>query len=357
VPTLFAYVDTKHSFYELFDPNIGLYVRSGVMDGDKDTGIDPFMRSYPDLIDVGIMGHCLHAHTGQCLRAGVQCYQGGNTISHPNMTLIDYQRIIDESQGKVMQIALGGRGDPNLHEDFAAILRYTKEHGIVPNYTTSGMALTDDQVALTKEYCGAVAVSWYGADYTIGALRRFIDAHVTTNIHYVLNKATLAQAIDRLQRPDGFPEGINAVVFLLHKPVGLGQQDQVLTPDMEQVQEFFDIINRGEFPYLIGFDACSIPGVLNYAQSLDTRFFDTCEGARFSMYISSDMIATPCSFDQQFRYGYSLTDGFIQEAWDSPQFEAFRDHMRDACPDCNRRGTCMGGCPLTPEIVLCNDRK
>jgi len=35
--------------------------RSGILDKDgRDTGIDPFMASFPHLLDVGIMGHCAH---------------------------------------------------------------------------------------------------------------------------------------------------------------------------------------------------------------------------------------------------------------------------------------------------------
>lgn len=340
---------------ETFDPATGFYIRSGIMEGGKDTGVDPFMRSYPGLIDIGIMGSCQHARTGQCLRAGVQCYQGGSTVTQPDMSLDNYKSIIDESKDKVMQVALGGRGDPNLHADFGAILAYTRENGIIPNYTTSGMLLTDEQIALSKEHCGAVAVSWYGADYTIDALCRLISAGVTTNIHYVLNKSTIEQAGDILAHEHGLPYGLNAIIFLLHKPVGLGRQEEVLSVDMPMVRRFFDLVEHGHFLYKLGFDACTIPGIVTQTPSLDSTYFDSCEGGRYSMYISPDMIATPCSFDQDFKYGYKL--GSIENAWGSTQFEAFRSILRNACPGCSTRNVCMGGCPLHPEIVLCERRK
>lgn len=270
------------------------------------------------------------------------------------MSLDDYRRIIDESKGKVMQVALGGRGDPNLHADFGAILAYTRENGIIPNYTTSGMLLSDEQIAFSKEYCGAVAVSWYGADYTMDALCRLIGAGVTTNIHYVLNKSTIQQAIDILANEHSLPHGLNAVIFLLHKPVGLGRQEEVLTLDMPAVREFFTLVEHERFPYKIGFDACTIPGIVTQAPSLDSTYFDTCEGGRYSMYVSPDMTATPCSFDQDYKYGYKL--GSVEDAWNSPQFDAFRDTLRNACPGCSTRNICMGGCPLHPEIVLCEGR-
>ena len=51
--------DKKYKFKSYFDTESGFYMRTGVLDENgKDTGVDPFMASYPHLIDVGIMGHC-----------------------------------------------------------------------------------------------------------------------------------------------------------------------------------------------------------------------------------------------------------------------------------------------------------
>ena len=68
-------VDKKYSFVSFFDTDDGTYIRTGILDSEgKDTGIDPFMASYPHLIDVGIMGHCIHGKTGLCSKAGIECY-------------------------------------------------------------------------------------------------------------------------------------------------------------------------------------------------------------------------------------------------------------------------------------------
>lgn len=70
--------DKKYHFKSAFDTETGAYVRTGVLDADgKDTGVDPFMASYPHLIDVGIMGHCIHGKIGLCAKAGIGCYQSG----------------------------------------------------------------------------------------------------------------------------------------------------------------------------------------------------------------------------------------------------------------------------------------
>ena len=142
------YYDKKYNFIETFNKKTGVHVRSDVLDKDGNpTGRDPFMRSFPALLDIGIMGGCLAASKGVCRAGGLNsgCYQGGRPYnSDNNMNLEDYKRIIDEGAKKgLQQVALGGAGDPNDHLDFKEILEYTVSKGIVPNYTTSGIYLTN----------------------------------------------------------------------------------------------------------------------------------------------------------------------------------------------------------------------
>ena len=57
--------------------------------------------------------------------------------------------------------ALGGRGDPDMHENFEEILYYAATNHVVPNFTTSGLGMTPEKAAICKAYCGAVACSMY----------------------------------------------------------------------------------------------------------------------------------------------------------------------------------------------------
>ena len=350
--------DKTNKFVSMFDPKTGFYVRTGIIENGKDTGVDPFMTTYPQLIDVGIMGSCESGRLGLCKQAGIQCYQDGLNKSLPDMTLDNFKKIVDESKGKVFQIALGGRGNPNKHAQFGEILKYCRDNGIVPNYTTSGMNLTDEEVALTKKYCGAVAVSWQRAQHTLDAIRMFVKAGVKTNIHYVLGNFSIEEAVDNLYGIDcNFPKGINAVVFLAHKPVGLGDEKNVLRANDPLVKRFFDLIDNNSFPFKIGFDSCSVPGILNYTAKIDKASIDTCEGGRWSTYISSDMVALPCSFDQEHRWGVQLDENTtIQNAWNGAYFEDFRNSFRTSCRGCKDVIECKGGCPIKKQVVLC-DRK
>ena len=328
----------------------GAYLRTGVLDENgKDTGADPFMASYPHLIDVGIMGHCIHGKTGLCAKTGIGCYQSGMLVEQPNMTVEDFRWIAEQSKGRCNQFALGGRGDPDQHEFFEEILKISRENRLVPNFTTSGYGMTPEIAKLCRQYCGAVAVSWYRSEYTLRAIQMLLDAGVKTNIHYVLGKNSLEEALDRLHG-NAFLRGVNAVVFLLHKPAGLGSAENVLSAG--DVSEFFAAL-EAPHPFKVGMDSCNVPGALQYCQNVVPESLDTCEGARFSCYIDSDMTMVPCSFDQTRRYAVSLKEQSIEEAWNSAPFEAFRNHLKNACPGCADRALCMGGCPLFPQIVLC----
>ena len=345
--------DKKYSFMSAFDTDTGAYVRTGILDEKgRDTGIDPFMASFPHLIDVGVMGHCIHGKTGLCAKAGIGCYQSGMLVEKPNMAVSDFRWIAAQCEGRCNQLALGGRGDPDQHENFEELLKISREYNLVPNFTTSGYGMTQDIAAVCKRYCGAVAVSWYRSEYTMRAIQMLLDAGVKTNIHYVLGNNSIDEAIKRLQN-DAFPPHINAVIFLLHKPVGQGNFQNVLQSDDPRIKQFFEEVDKNH-PFKVGMDSCNVPGAVNHCKKVLLESLDTCEGGRYSCYISSDMVMVPCSFDQSGMYAVTLQNQTIEEAWNSKEFEAFRLKMRKSCPECEKRAVCMGGCPLMPEIVICN---
>ena len=265
--------DVKYNFMSSFNRKNGSYIRTGILKDGIETDEDPFMASYPHLIDVGIMGYCIHGSSGLCAKAGIECYQNGFSKKEENMSLQSFERICIESTGLIDQIALGGRGDPDFHEEFEIILKTCEKYAIVPNYTTSGLLMNKEKAVLSKRYCGAVAVSWYRSEYTLKAINLLLKEKVKTNIHFVV----------------------------------------------------------------------------------DNNSIDTCEGARFSMYISPKMVALPCSFDQEYKFAYDISNDTITNAWNSKEFTSFRNILRNSCSFCNKRHNCFGGCPLKKEIVLCKE--
>ena len=59
--------------------------------------------------------------------------------------------------------------------------------------------MTKKTAELCRRTCGAVAVSWYRSGYTRNALKLLMEAGVKTNIHYVLSRDSVEEALDRLQ--------------------------------------------------------------------------------------------------------------------------------------------------------------
>lgn len=346
-------IDKKNKFVSMFNPDTGFYARSGVISEDgKDTGVDPFMASFPELLDIGIMQTCVCSH-----RCNVDCYQKAIERTGKNMSVEDFESILKQGQGKLFQVALGGAGDVDTHENFEEILKLCRQYNIVPNFTTSGILMTKEKAEICKKYCGAVAVSEHFADYTNKALDLLLEAGVKTNIHYVLSNKSIDAAIDMLKN-NSFKKGVNAVVFLLYKPVGLGKEENMLRVDDPRVKEFFELVDKGGFHHKIGFDSCSCSGIVNFTHSVNLDSIDFCEGARYSAYIDANMNMMPCSFaNQDSNWFVSLRDHTVQEAWNSDIFEKFRYSLKNSCASCKNRANCAGGCPLVNQITLCNRKE
>ena len=162
-----------------------------------------------------------------------------------------------------------------------------------------------------------------------------------SKIYVAGHRGMVGSAIVReLQR-----QGYNNLVLRTHQELDLTRQ--------ADVEVFFKEVDNTH-PFKVGLDSCNIPGVVRFCKFILPESLDTCEGGRFSCYIDSDMTMLPCSFDQKRDYAVQLQPMTIEEAWNSPEFDRFREKLKTACPDCDKRELCKGGCPLHPSIVFCN---
>ena len=132
-------IDKKNKFVSMFNPDTGFYVRSGVIEDGKDTGVDPFMTSFPELLDIGIMQTCVCSH-----RCNVDCYQKAIERTGKNMSVEDFESI------KAKGIELGGLLASNGHlAEATAVLQRNlglDDNGNVKMFDT----LRDTQLDLTK---------------------------------------------------------------------------------------------------------------------------------------------------------------------------------------------------------------
>ena len=317
---MIIYKDKKTPFIELFNPKNGTLVRTNVLnESGQETKFEPVSRFLPELIDFGIMGHCSNEIT--CKEMGVLCYQGNK--NRQNLSFDKYKQVIDQIKGYTFQIALGGKGDPNKHEEFLKILQYTKQNGIIPNLTTSGHNITSEEIDAIVSNCGSVAVSFYSKldsnfketnNETINTIARFVK-RIPTNIHYVITNSTIDDAIKRLSN-NIFPEKINGVIFLLYKPVGKAIHSSDSIIDINKMHNFFDCVFKIRHPFKIGFDTCFSSYLYLYDHSLLlNNSIQKCESGRFSCYISCDFKLYSCSFKQESENGIVLTDNNFLDAW------------------------------------------
>ena len=351
------YEDKKYHFFELFNEENGTLIRSNILG----TNCDANMRSFPELIDVGIMGHCKAAQSEICAKAGIDCYQNAKGSINRNMSVEDYVSILKQSKDKTFQIALGGAGDPNKHEEFGNILSMTRAYGIVPNMTTSGYNILECEISNIKRYCGAVAISYYSrlstygtelGDITVSAINQLVQADCETNIHYVISNDSIDEAIYRLEH-EVWPKGINAIIFILYKPVGLGIQRKIAKWD-NKLKKFLRLAVNKKHPYRVGFDTCFTSALVRYNDCIEMQSVDSCEAARFSMYIDANLNAYPCSFDNQRGiYKVSLNGKSIEDVWNGNVFESFRNKKKDRCNSCQMIDLCNQGCKLELNIDLC----
>lgn len=351
---MIVYRDEKFKFNEFFNEKNGFLIRTNILDNNgNETDIIPKMRSFPELMDIGIMGQC-HVYKKFCKKFGIDCYQKKDSL---NMPIELYKKIVKQSKNKVFQIALGGKGDPNKHEKFEEILKFTRENNIIPNLTTTGINITENEINLIKKYAGAVAISLYSKLSskleednleTIKAIKKMVDNNIITNIHYVINNNTIDDAITRLTS-NKFPDGINAVIFLLYKNV-----DENIDIDKNKIIKFFDLISKNKYSFKIGFDTCFSPLIRKYLMNAEKSSIERCEAGTFSCYISPDGILYPCSFIQNSKFGIDIKDISIIEAWNSDKINEFRSINNNRCTNCNNKN-CSFGCKCDLNQYICQE--
>jgi len=335
----------EEHYYTFFNQNTGFFARI-----EENGHEEPFWSIHgPELLDVSI--------TNWCDRSCLICYRNSN-INGKHIVVEDYERILKQAKAAdVFQIALGG-GNPNQHPNFIKLLELTRsKYDIIPSYTTNGRGLTKDILKASKEYCGAVAVSAYNPFCEMKKAIELLGKYdIKTNIHFLLSSESVQVAIDWLNCPPKFLKGINAIIFLNYKPVGNNKNYKLLLSKSNKLQEFFELASKSEYSFKIGFDSCSVSGIVKY-MDVESKYYEACEAGRFSAFISEDMKMYPCSFMEESFEGYDLRNKHIKDIWiNGKSFIQTRNELKNAtCFDCKFNTVCMGGCPIIKDINLCNE--
>lgn len=98
---------------------------------------------------------------------------------------------------KPFQIAIGSTGEPTIHPDFCDFLETVYNTGVVPNYTTNGIVLSELTpqsgmiLAYTRQYVGGVAVSLGNKALrpkAFKAIENLIEyGETNVNVHHIIS--------------------------------------------------------------------------------------------------------------------------------------------------------------------------
>ena len=133
---------------------------------------------YPEFYDVKITDKCY----GNC----PYCYQN-STSDNDHYNILDNIKSFFGNMSvneRPFQVAIGG-GEPTLHPDFFECLETFYNLGIMPNYTTNGMSISNELIENTKKYCGGVAVSIHR--HLKQNIDKLINEQIKLNLHIMIS--------------------------------------------------------------------------------------------------------------------------------------------------------------------------
>ena len=333
--------DRAQNYYYLLSHENGIAFRWG-----RDNEEIFWREEGPELLDISI--------TNYCERGCEFCYRRANKNGH-FMEFPLYGEIIQQAEkAGVQQIALGG-GNPNQHPEFGNFLKKAREHHIMASYTTNGQGMTEEIYQLTKQYGGAVAVSWYSPyDDARKVIEKCGEYGIPVNVHFLLYKDSIANAVALLRSEEIQWKYINAIVVLNYKPMGNRIYEGL--KDEEELDIFLKMAMAFK-KCKIGFDSCMISWLVKHRELIVEQSIDYCEAGRFSAIISEKGLMYPCSFlAEDKNFGDSVRERGLTEIWkNSRGFNIMRNQLSyparqkvpiSNCASCADYPLCHGGCQV-----------
>ena len=281
------------------------------------------------------------------------CYKNNQNIPATNMSFETFKTILDKFPLTLTQVAFGITG-VETNPNFIKMLTYCRRFkGIIPNFTLSGIDLTEEMAKYCAGIVGALAVSAYQSDKNIcyDTVKRFTDLGVKqTNIHLLVSEETLDFVYEVLKDITRDPRlaKLNAVVFLGLKPKGRAKH--TFHPvGSEEYRKLVEFCFAKQFS--IGFDSCSAPKfeeAVRYLHISDDKkkrliqHSESCESSLFSSYVNVHGLYWHCSFTEdepdEEMVDVLKADNFLQDVWYSPEVNRFRSRLitsvKDGCRHC-----------------------
>jgi MoaA/NifB/PqqE/SkfB family radical SAM enzyme len=172
----------------------------------------------PELEDVAINDKCL----ANCSYCYTNALKSGNNFDN----IIEKANIVWGSlplNDRPFQIAIGGAGEPTLHPQFVDFVKHVRSIGIVPNYTTNGMHITDEILKATEDYCGGVALSWHPHIFKVfeNAANELREINTKLNFHIIVGSDDSLKHLETLY--EKYKDDVDYFVILPYQAAGRGK--------------------------------------------------------------------------------------------------------------------------------------
>jgi MoaA/NifB/PqqE/SkfB family radical SAM enzyme len=169
-----------------------------------------------EIEDVAINNKCF-ANCSYCYTSATKHGQNFDNILEKARNVWGFK---DENE-RPFQIAIGGAGEPTIHPGFIAFLKEVHDLGIVPNYTTNGMHLSNDDIEATRKYCGGVAVSYHPHIKNVftKAIHKLKDA-TRLNAHVIVGDRKSYADLQSIY--ETFKDDLEYIVVLPYQAAGRG---------------------------------------------------------------------------------------------------------------------------------------
>jgi MoaA/NifB/PqqE/SkfB family radical SAM enzyme len=294
------------------------------------------------------------------------CYKSNTPKPATNMSFETFKTIIDKMPRILTQVAFGITGI-QTNPDFIKMMEYCREIGVIPNFTLTGIDLTDEIAEKVAKLSGALAVSCYQTDKNVcyDTIKKFTDLGMDqVNMHLMVSGETLEFAYEVLNDRMNDPRLAknNAIVFLGVKPKGRAK-DRYNPLTLEEYDKLVKFCLSNDIAF--GFDSCSAPKFEASVRASDLpqkkkdqliQSSESCESfGLFSSYINVRGEYSPCSFTEgevaeecgDWSSGLSVLecDDFLRDIW-------YNDKVNDVRVKSIKTASCDGcrRCLTFPEI-------
>lgn len=318
----------------------------------------------PEILDIEVSAG------GDCMGNCPFCYKanGGNQRTH-NMSLGEFEQILGCFRKDVLTQIAFGIMNISTNPDFFAMMKRAKELGIVPNYTTHGLDMTEEYAKKSAELCGVVCVSVIDREKTFDAVAMLRDAgQRQVNVHYMLSEETYPGAFSLMHEIANDPRtsDLHALTFLQYKAKGRGVGKYTTIQDVEKYRKL--LARASELGLSIGFDSCSAPMYLKTLENTPggkgmAKYVEPCESGLFSAYVNYKSELFPCSFMEGqpgWRYGIDISNYMFTAIWDNVRLSAWRKRLLESksgvCTSCSYKDICRV-CPEYAELRCADDKK